>query len=76
MSSFVSALIGGVITILIALLLRLLLVPGEARADDRRSSDRNDDLSRWIADRDVWLRRELRDGRNQLAARGALDSGD
>lgn len=74
-STIAAGAIGSLITILAALLVRLAMVPGEIRAHDRRAHDRDDDLAQWIADRDLFLRRELHATREQLNTENLLDGG-
>lgn len=76
MSTIAAGAIGSLITIVVAFAARLATVPREVAAHDRRVAEREEDLSQWVADRDVWLRRRLDAARAKLAARGMLQSGE
>jgi hypothetical protein len=68
--------VGSLITITVALLVRLVSVPREISSHDRRARDREHDLAQWIADRDLRLRRELEETRKALSARKMRASGE
>jgi hypothetical protein len=74
--SLAAGVVGSLLTIVVAFLVRLAHVPAEIRSNDRRARERDDDLEQWIADRNLFLQRELDHVRGTLAARGALESGD
>jgi hypothetical protein len=68
--------IGSVVTLAATGGVRFLTARNEIEANDRLIDELNEDLERWVADDDVRLRRELRDIRAQLAARGMFQSGE
>ena len=68
--------IGSVVTLAATGGVRFLTARHEIDANDRLIDELNEDLERWVADDDVRLRRELRDVRNNLSARGGFHSGE
>jgi hypothetical protein len=76
MGNLAAGAIGSLITLVVAFAARLTAIPREVRSHDRRVRERDTSLASWVGDRDVWLRRELRQTRNELAKDNLLDSGE
>jgi hypothetical protein len=74
------AVVGGIIGAasagVIALMVRAVAIPSEARAHDRFVGDRDEDLARWISDEHVRLAREIRTIGSNLNARNLFYSGE
>jgi hypothetical protein len=68
--------IGALITLVVALLVRLASVPREVARNDRLAHDRDDDLRRWVVDRSYEIEEQLVAIRSHLAAHGMARSGD
>jgi hypothetical protein len=75
-NSLAAGAIGSLLTAGLAFGARIASIPRECASHDRAVIERDEDLAQWVSDDHLRLTREIRQIKNELAARGMLSSGE